>query len=382
VDELSYACAAAAISVSRNIVHIGIEIRKQGVLAGPYWFMLYTEFFAVLSLVFYAIENPEKLGSAEVLGDAAAGRDMIANLREKSQAAERVTNSLSVSNQDRQKRSQDDPMLTLGKQVLFEQLPDRLQQIRSRSFTSRKRAAPSKSGSVPFHGQPAGHPGLPQRRSDEHPRPRNDKSNGLMTQASMRSSFDDVRIPDNPFNDPAFSASVQDLLAMEMPSTTPDSTSTGGSSYPRPSGFPPQPMSAAGSHPLRKLDALMFPSEDPFAYPNQPMMELGFQKESSGQLGVSQADSGQFYLPGTFDDIETQLLGEPASYIMQHPERQGLDLAGLYSGPGMTGVRGSQRSHQGRRVSMQQSSQREFEQYLSDTGYQAYWGSMFGRGAF
>ena len=96
IDDLSYACAAAAISVSRNIVHIGLEIRKQRVLSGPYWFMLYTEFFAVLSLVFYAIENPEKPGSAEVLADARAGRQMIADLAEKSLAAERVSDALKV----------------------------------------------------------------------------------------------------------------------------------------------------------------------------------------------------------------------------------------------------------------------------------------------
>lgn len=98
IDELSYACAAAAISVSRNIVHIGLEIRKQRVLSGPYWFMLYTEFFAVLSLVFYAIENPEKPGSAEVLADARAGQKMIADLAEKSISADRVTKSLKVGN--------------------------------------------------------------------------------------------------------------------------------------------------------------------------------------------------------------------------------------------------------------------------------------------
>ena len=96
VDELSYACAAACISVSRNIIHIGLEIRKQSVLIGPYWFMLYTEFFAVLSLVFYAIENPEKPGSGDVLGDATAGWEMVANLAGKTIAADRVTNALTV----------------------------------------------------------------------------------------------------------------------------------------------------------------------------------------------------------------------------------------------------------------------------------------------
>ena len=85
--------------MSRNIVHIGLEIRKQRVLSGPYWFMLYTEFFAVLSLVFYSIENPDKPGSSEVLADARAGRQMIADLSEKSQSADRVTKALKVSNE-------------------------------------------------------------------------------------------------------------------------------------------------------------------------------------------------------------------------------------------------------------------------------------------
>lgn len=58
--------------------------------------MLYTEFFAVLSLVFYAIENPDKPGSHEVLEDAHAGRQMIADLADKSLSADRVTKALKV----------------------------------------------------------------------------------------------------------------------------------------------------------------------------------------------------------------------------------------------------------------------------------------------
>lgn len=97
MDELAYACAAAVVSVSRNIVHIGIEIRRQGVLAGPYWFMLYAEYISILSLVFYAVENPEKPGSGDVLIDAKAGRDMIEELKSKSHAAERVAGALDAS---------------------------------------------------------------------------------------------------------------------------------------------------------------------------------------------------------------------------------------------------------------------------------------------
>ena len=97
VDDRYYACAAAAISVSRNIVHIGMETRKQTTLIGPYWFILYTEYFAILALVFYALENPEKQGSAEILADATAGKEVIASLAQRSMAADRVTGALSVS---------------------------------------------------------------------------------------------------------------------------------------------------------------------------------------------------------------------------------------------------------------------------------------------
>ena len=96
VDDRYYACAAAGISISRNIVHIGIEIQKQAVLMGPYWFILYTQFFAILSLVFYVVENPDKAGSAEILADASAGRDIISGLAQRSLAADRITSSLNV----------------------------------------------------------------------------------------------------------------------------------------------------------------------------------------------------------------------------------------------------------------------------------------------
>lgn len=97
VDERYYACAAACISVSRNIIHIGMEIRKQAVLTGPYWFILYTEFFAILSLAFYALENPDKAGIPEILADAHAGRELISGLSRMSLAADRVTDALNVS---------------------------------------------------------------------------------------------------------------------------------------------------------------------------------------------------------------------------------------------------------------------------------------------
>lgn len=97
IDDRSYACAAACISVSRNIVHITAEMKKRGLLTGAYWFTMYTTFFAILSLVFFVLENPDKAGSKEILADASAGRDALRGLARRSMAADRCTSALGVS---------------------------------------------------------------------------------------------------------------------------------------------------------------------------------------------------------------------------------------------------------------------------------------------
>ena len=96
-DKRSYACAAACVSVSRNIVHITSEMKKNGLLTGAYWFAMYTTFFAVLSLVFYVIENPRNAASQEFLRDAREGKDTLACLAPRSMAADRSSQYLAVS---------------------------------------------------------------------------------------------------------------------------------------------------------------------------------------------------------------------------------------------------------------------------------------------
>jgi hypothetical protein len=96
-DDRSYACAAAGISVSRNIVHITVEMKRRGVLIGAYWFTMYTTFFAILSLAYFVAENPDKPGSQEIFKDAIAGKGALQGLAKRSQAADRCNNSLNVS---------------------------------------------------------------------------------------------------------------------------------------------------------------------------------------------------------------------------------------------------------------------------------------------
>jgi hypothetical protein len=96
-DKRSFACAAACISVARNIVHITSEMKKRGLLVGSYWFVMYTTYFAILSLVFFVIENPNNSASNDILKDATEGRDTLASLAKRSMAADRCTVSLTVS---------------------------------------------------------------------------------------------------------------------------------------------------------------------------------------------------------------------------------------------------------------------------------------------
>ncbi|KAF7557359.1 hypothetical protein G7046_g6050 [Stylonectria norvegica] len=377
IDELSYACAAAAISVSRNIVHIGLEIRKQRVLSGPYWFMLYTEFFAVLSLVFYATENPEKPGSGEVLADARAGRQMITSLAEKTMSAERVTSALDV---------------------LFDQLPERFDPGRVRQVASKKRSAPGpRPGSV--SSQHTTMPtSLSSRRTDDR-RGSQLTSSTYGTPAS-RSSVDPMQLTSSQnFHDPAFTSNFQDFVPMDMQSrATPDSTSTAASSQRNPYPVPPLTV----HNPVHKLDSLMFPSEDPFAYPNQPMIELGFPIKTDPSTSMPDpSQDSQFFLTGSFDDVDSQIFGHPPPYMMhQQGQQPMMNVANhMYDPSSMMGMQAShpmaphphpgpapppQQSHPHplatRRAHTQRNQERQIQQMFTQQGMQADWGSFFGSG--
>ncbi len=58
---------------------------------------MYTTFFAILSLVYFVLENPDKAGSPEILADANDGKDALNGLAKRSQAADRCSAALRVS---------------------------------------------------------------------------------------------------------------------------------------------------------------------------------------------------------------------------------------------------------------------------------------------
>lgn len=96
LDKRAYACASACISVSRNIIHITAEMKRRGMLNGCYWFTMYTTFFSIMTLMYFALENPESPTSQDVLKEAYEGKDVLEGLAKRSMAADRCTSSLKV----------------------------------------------------------------------------------------------------------------------------------------------------------------------------------------------------------------------------------------------------------------------------------------------
>ena len=71
-------------------------MRKRGVLAGAYWFSMYTTFFAIVSILYFVLENPTSPTSFELLRDAAEGKEVLAYFAKRSLAADRCSIALEV----------------------------------------------------------------------------------------------------------------------------------------------------------------------------------------------------------------------------------------------------------------------------------------------
>lgn len=96
VDQRAFACASACVSVSRNIIHITAEMKKRGLLTGAYWFSMYTSFFAIISVLYYVLENPDSPTSHELFREALEGKEVLAYFAKTSMAADRCTATLNV----------------------------------------------------------------------------------------------------------------------------------------------------------------------------------------------------------------------------------------------------------------------------------------------
>jgi len=97
IDQRAYTCAASYVNLSRNIVHLCVQMKQKGLLNGAHWFIMYTTFFSVMSLIYFAAENPDNVTTEAVLKDAKQGKEVLASLAKRSMAADRCTETLEVS---------------------------------------------------------------------------------------------------------------------------------------------------------------------------------------------------------------------------------------------------------------------------------------------
>ena len=237
------------------------------------------------------------------------------------------------------------------------------------------------------------------RRSDELPQTRN--VSGVVSQpATSRPSFDSISLPGAGLHhQDSYPPGAQDMLPMDLGSrATTDSASTGAGSVLQQAAYAGGNPAVSSPSTLNRLGALMFPSEDPFAYPNQPMMELGLQQKMQqepmqGQGQGAAEDNAQFFMQGTFDDVESHLLGQIPPFMIDQAH-QGLEMpVNMYSS-GMAsssvpapvpsqGPRGQGRSGvQGGHMERERMEQlrRQQEQILAAQRYRD-WG-QYGRGNY
>ncbi|KAL8943402.1 MAG: hypothetical protein Q9216_001111 [Gyalolechia sp. 2 TL-2023] len=293
-DKRSYACAAACISVSRNIVHITSEMKRRGLLSGAYWFTMYTTFFATLSLLFYVVENPHNAASHGILRDAHEGRDTLASLASRSIAADRSSQSLKASRKRAttalctnglprislniflKQLNQDDSILQWSSPSYGTEDPDPIQPSRTyKSPTTPHQNAPSL--------EPAATTGTPQQAF---------------------STFHEDTVG---FQPSGMTAGNVPQNAMQPVYPTPDTT--------RMSGLP-------------DLSTMMFPSNDPFAYPNQPMTILeNLQGSNPDQTFSSQLfDNSANH--GSYNNLNAPLYGPLPPYPMQGMRSTGAQVDG------------------------------------------------------
>ncbi|KAI0875064.1 hypothetical protein GGS24DRAFT_308758 [Hypoxylon argillaceum] len=358
VSERAYACGAAYITVARNIVHIGTEMRKQVSLVGPYWFTLFSEFFAIISLVFFVLENQDKPGSKEILADAIAGKNMIGELAAKSMVADRISTAL---------------------ENLFDQLPVSLKEFEGQPISKKRPRSGIKS-----ELSPSAHKANSSVSSQTGPKaPSISKSISVKIQKrspapiSNRRSFGNEHVL-SPNLDPSFD--IFHFSPSGMTTTSQDSMGTTGLGDA--GQVKVQHSTAGAAQQLHRLDAIMFPSSDPLAYPHQPRADFGIHGPGLHPADpgeVLQHDPSSYYVPQLYDGIEGQLLAPLPPYLMQSQGDPGIPFpAQMYSDPMLPSQQMDPSSHrphsQGLQLDQELRQQsRDYDHMLASTS----WPNMF-----
>jgi len=78
------------------LINLCDAVHKRGKILGQTWFLLVLGFFAILSLVYFAAENPDNATTVELMKDALRGKKIIDDLKHQSLTANRTASTLKV----------------------------------------------------------------------------------------------------------------------------------------------------------------------------------------------------------------------------------------------------------------------------------------------
>lgn len=308
VDQRAYACAASFVNVSRNIIHIASQMKQKGLLNGAFWFIMYTTFFSILALVYFAAENPDNPTTEAVMKDAIEGRDVLASLASRSMAADRCTATLNIVFQRLpawMRDGQQNP--SMSKKRTYDQGPQQQYPNISSSRGHSDIAATSLDG----HGGAS-------KRANTFPK---EFSNGVSGAASP---YDSSWSGASPYGPQTSSSGPYD------PSTVPNMGQR-SVSHPMTSGVQQYTLPPNFANPqLTDLSTMMFPTADePFTYPNQPLttFENNQQYAKAAYVGNTGHGSGDNHnhastsARGRDENIEAQFFTLPP-YIEQRQQQQ------------------------------------------------------------
>jgi hypothetical protein len=312
-DKRAYACAASFVNVSRNIIHIQTHMQQKGLLNGGYWFSMYTAFFSILALVYYAAENPDSETTHVLMKDAIEGREVLKSLASHSMAADRCSATL---------------------EIIFKRLPTWMREGRPNPAATKKRSfqegtehPQSDSNQSPlsymqsFMG--AQEPPPFARRAATFPQmgtqnPHNAVTSYPESWAQMTPAFTSgMTSPNGSYDSSLLVGVAQQPLSNSVNGVLPQYTGQQGTKQPE----------------LTDLSNMIFPAaNEPFLYPNQPLTTFEnrqqFDRANSYMMNGPKtaysnidADSRPTSNPRSEEDIEAQFFALPP-YLQQQQQQQ------------------------------------------------------------
>jgi hypothetical protein len=210
--------------------------------------------------------------------------------------------------------------------VLFEKLPEKLKRSQAETKLPKKKRSGSSLNPLIKHESRSSPDIINTAPPVSNVQRATTFPTRIDTTISIRqsASFDSTRHPSSAAPDQKWRRSFQDLVSpLDVSGTvTPDSIGSSNGLQTR----------LNFQQPFGDLGAMMFPSADPFAYPNQAMMSFDNLQQKPGFMGNSIDTSvpnmfigGRANVSSPYDNLEGQLFGPLPPYLMQ--AQLGVDMS-------------------------------------------------------